>query len=58
MIMQDSTAFDRDLEGLRDAEILPAQEELALASQMRRGCRWAGDRPVKANLRFMVNIAK
>jgi RNA polymerase primary sigma factor len=58
MTMQDSGGLDLYLKGLNSAEVLDPEEEAALARRMRKGSRSARDSLVKANLRFVVNIAK
>jgi RNA polymerase primary sigma factor len=58
MTMQDSGAIERYLESLKTADILSAEEEMDVSRSMGLGSLEARNRLVKANLRFVVSIAR
>jgi RNA polymerase primary sigma factor len=58
VINRDSDSVDRYLLEISKQRLLTAQEEAALARQIREGDMDALDTLVKANLRFVVSVAK
>ena len=55
---RESEALEKYLVEIGKEELLSAEEEVELAQRIRRGDRKALDRLTKANLRFVVSVAK
>ena len=55
---RDSAALDKYLQEIGRAELLTVDEEVALAERIRQGDQDAMERLVRANLRFVVSVAK
>jgi RNA polymerase primary sigma factor len=54
----DGKSIDRYLQEISKVELLTAKEEIQLAKKIRKGDRKAFEQLVKANLRFVVTVAK
>ena len=55
---RESAALDKYLQEIGKEELLTTDEEVELAQRIRKGDRKALDRLTKANLRFVVSVAK
>ena len=55
---RDSKALDRYLGEIGREELISVQDEVELARRIRQGDRKALDKLVRANLRFVVSVAK
>lgn len=55
---RDSVSFDKYLMEISKEELITPDEEVKLAQRIRQGDREAHSRLVKANLRFVVSVAK
>lgn len=55
---RDSKALDRYLQEIGREELISVQEEVELAQRIKQGDRKALDKLVRANLRFVVSVAK
>ena len=55
---RESEALERYLSDVSREPTITADEEVALAKQIKQGSTVAFDRLVKANLRFVVSVAK
>lgn len=55
---RDSKALDRYLQEIGREELISVQEEVELAQAIRNGSQKALDKLVRANLRFVVSVAK
>ncbi len=55
---RESQSLDKYLQEIGKVELLPADEEVALAIQIKKGNHTALEKLVKANLRFVVSVAK
>lgn len=55
---RESAALEKYLQEIGHEELLTADEEVALAQQIRKGDRKALEKLTKANLRFVVSVAK
>ena len=55
---RESEALEKYLSGIGREELLTSEEEVELAQRIRKGDRKALDRLTKANLRFVVSVAK
>src|SRR5690554_8201371 len=58
MIIPDETSLELYLKEISKNEALPAEEEARLAVKIREGDRKALEKLVKANLRFVVSVAR
>ncbi|MGM0649596.1 MAG: sigma-70 family RNA polymerase sigma factor [Bacteroidota bacterium] len=55
---RDTPAFERYLQEIGNLDMVSPQEEIELARRIKNGDKKALDRLVKANLRFVVSVAK
>lgn len=55
---RDATSLDKYLQEISKVEMVSPEEEVALAVRIRKGDRKALDRLTRANLRFVVSVAK
>ena len=55
---RDSASLDKYLQEIGREQLLPVEEEVELSQRIRKGDRRALDRLVRANLRFVVSVAK
>jgi len=55
---RESQSLDRYFQEIGKVELLTAEEEISLARQIRSGDHTALERLTKANLRFVVSVAK
>ena len=55
---RDNTSFEKYLQDISKEQMISPEEEVELAQQIRTGNKEALDRLVKANLRFVVSVAK
>jgi RNA polymerase primary sigma factor len=55
---REDQSLDRYLQEIGEVNLLTAPQEAALARRIRQGDEWALDRLTKANLRFVVSVAK
>ena len=55
---RDSASFDKYLQEIGREQLLPVEEEVELSQRIRKGDRRALDKLVRANLRFVVSVAK
>ena len=55
---RDTASLDKYLSEISRVELISADEEILLAQKIRKGDRTALDRLAKANLRFVVSVAK
>ncbi|MBO7471144.1 MAG: sigma-70 family RNA polymerase sigma factor [Bacteroidaceae bacterium] len=55
---RDSASLDKYLQEIGREALLPVEEEVELSQRIRKGDRRALDRLVRANLRFVVSVAK
>ena len=55
---RESASLDKYLQEIGKEELLSVDEEVELAQRIRKGDRKALDRLTKANLRFVVSVAK
>jgi len=55
---RDTLSLDKYLHEIGKVELLSAEEEVELAKKIRKGDRESLDKLVKANLRFVVSVAK
>ena len=55
---RESASLDKYLQEIGKEELLSVDEEVELAQRIRRGDRKALDKLTKANLRFVVSVAK
>ncbi|MDG1741820.1 MAG: RNA polymerase sigma factor RpoD/SigA [Crocinitomicaceae bacterium] len=55
---RDTASLDKYLSEISRVELISADEEILLAQKIRKGDRAALDRLAKANLRFVVSVAK
>ena len=56
--MRDGDSLDRYLQEIGEVPLLTAAEEVELAKRIKRGEHEALERLTKANLRFVVSVAK
>jgi RNA polymerase primary sigma factor len=54
----DESSLDQYLKEISAYRLLRREEEIALASRVRKGCEESLDRLVRSNLRFVVSVAK
>ena len=55
---RDSTSLDKYLQDIAPEKLISAEEEVELARQIKQGDKEALDKLCKANLRFVVSVAK
>ena len=55
---RDSASLDKYLQEIGREALLPVEEEVELSQKIRKGDRRALDKLVRANLRFVVSVAK
>ena len=55
---RDSASLDKYLQDIGREALLPVEEEVELSQRIRKGDRRALDKLVRANLRFVVSVAK
>ena len=55
---RDSASLDKYLQEIGREQLLPVEEEVELSQRIRKGDRRALDKLVRANLRFVVSVAK
>ena len=55
---RDSASLDKSLQEIGREALLPVEEEVELSQKIRKGDRRALDKLVRANLRFVVSVAK
>ena len=55
---RDSASLDKYLQEIGREQLLPVEEEVELSQRIRKGDRRALDELVRANLRFVVSVAK
>ena len=55
---RESESLEKYLHDIGQAELIRVEEEVELAHQIRKGDRKALERLTKANLRFVVSVAK
>ena len=55
---RDSASLDKYLQEIGPEALLPVEEEVELSQRIRKGDRRALDKLVRANLRFVVSVAK
>src|SRR5690606_32992409 len=55
---RDSDSIEKYLYDISRIDLLNVEDEIALAQKIRKGDQGALDRLVKANLRFVVSVAK
>ncbi|MCF0197664.1 MAG: sigma-70 family RNA polymerase sigma factor, partial [Bacteroidaceae bacterium] len=55
---RDSASLDKYLQEIGREQLLTVDEEVELSQRIRKGDRGALDKLVKANLRFVVSVAK
>ena len=55
---RESEALDKYLQEIGKEEMISVEEEVELAQRIRKGDRKALERLTKANLRFVVSVAK
>lgn len=55
---RDATSLDKYLQEISKVEMVSPEEEVMLAGRIRKGDRQALDRLTRANLRFVVSVAK
>ena len=55
---RDNTSFEKYLQDISKEQMISPEEEVELAQQIRTGNKEALDKLVKANLRFVVSVAK
>ena len=55
---RDNTSFEKYLQDISKEQMITPEEEVELAQQIRAGNKEALDKLVKANLRFVVSVAK
>ena len=55
---RDSAALNKYLQEIGREQLLPVEEEVELSQRIRKGDRRALDKLVRANLRFVVSVAK
>jgi RNA polymerase primary sigma factor len=55
---RETASLDKYLQEIGKVELLRAQDEVELAQKIRQGDRLALERLTKANLRFVVSVAK
>ena len=55
---RDSASLDKYLQEIGREQLLPVEEEVELSQKIRKGDRRALDKLVRANLRFVVSVAK
>ncbi len=55
---RETASLDKYLQDIGKEELISAEEEVALAQRIRQGDQWALEKLCKANLRFVVSVAK
>ncbi len=55
---RDNTSFEKYLQDISKEQMISPEEEVKLAQEIKRGNKEALDKLVKANLRFVVSVAK
>ena len=55
---RETASLDRYLQDIGREELITAEEEVNLAQRIRQGDQWALEKLCKANLRFVVSVAK
>lgn len=55
---RESQSLDKYLQEIGKVELIDADQEIVLAAKIRKGDKYALDKLVKANLRFVVSVAK
>lgn len=55
---RESASLDKYLQEIGREELISAEEEVQLAKRIREGDQWALEKLTKANLRFVVSVAK
>src|ERR1700745_1644218 len=55
---RESASLDKYLQEIGREELITAEEEVSLAVKIRAGDQWALEKITKANLRFVVSVAK
>ena len=55
---RESESLEKYLQEIGRVQMITAEEEVQLAQQIRTGCKVSLERLTKANLRFVVSVAK
>ncbi len=55
---RETASLDKYLQDIGKEELITAEEEVLLAQRIRQGDQWALEKLCKANLRFVVSVAK
>ncbi|MBK9357460.1 MAG: RNA polymerase sigma factor RpoD/SigA [Bacteroidales bacterium] len=55
---RETASLDKYLQDIGKEELISAEEEVLLAQRIRQGDQWALEKLCKANLRFVVSVAK
>ena len=55
---RETASLDKYLQDIGKEELITADEEVLLAQRIKAGDQWALEKLTKANLRFVVSVAK